>query len=172
MELSKNVRPFMTDEEIDTIDGAIDKILHNKGKISCLEWGSGMSTIYYCQKLKGRNFTWDSVEYNPDWLKEVEKYTDSLADIALFDYGGYTRDTLRKVCMKDYIDYPKTLNKKFDLVIIDGRCRMKCLEVAQEILDKGGLIYVHDADRPRYQKTLNEYNGKLVRPRLWVQTLS
>jgi hypothetical protein len=38
----------------------------------------------------------------------------------------------------------------FDLIIVDGRERVKCLSRARDLLVPGGSVLLHDASRPRY----------------------
>lgn len=54
---------------------------------------------------------------------------------------------------KNYIEYPKIFNKKFDLILIDGRSRPECVRFVynNNILKENGIILIHDFwTRPYY----------------------
>lgn len=47
---------------------------------------------------------------------------------------------------KSYIEYPKLIGKKFDIVIVDGRSRPECVRFIydNDLLSKNGYIIIHD----------------------------
>jgi hypothetical protein len=46
----------------------------------------------------------------------------------------------------DYVAMPKTVGGKFDIVIVDGRFRRSCAEVACEVVSDTGMIIFDNAD--------------------------
>ena len=114
-------------------------------------------------------YNWTSVEYNKDWYEKISKTTskDPNLKIQLFDVGNkglkqqYTN-------MEEYIKFPKSLNKSFDLVIVDGRKRRRCVLEARDILSESGVVFLHDAQRKYYQCAFIEFNDSvLLLPGLW-----
>ena len=58
----------------------------------------------------------------------------------------------------DYIEFPKTLNLKFDKVLIDGRARAYCAMFIRDYLHKDSLVFFHDFwARPQYHHILEYY---------------
>ena len=65
----------------------------------------------------------------------------------------------------NYINFPETLNKKYDVILIDGRARVMCAVKALSLLKENGVVMVHDFKGDRviggrwyYQGILNYYD--------------
>jgi hypothetical protein len=56
-----------------------------------------------------------------------------------------------------YVNFPKEVGGPFDLIVIDGRYRRRCLLVAPEVLAPGGVVLLHDAERTHYHPSLDIY---------------
>jgi len=139
------------------------------GPVSVLEWGSGGSTVYFSKWLQeeGIDYEWVSLEYDSEWYEVViNNICDERTKVVLFEANGNPKS--RDVPMDDYVSYPKTLNKKFDLVFIDGRKRRRCTLEAKDLVKKDGIVLVHDAWRTRYQCAFKEYpDSKFLDRSLW-----
>jgi hypothetical protein len=100
-----------------------------------LEFGSGMSTIWYAQHA-GEVC---SVEDNEAWYKKVSK---------LLENRG-----LKNVQYELHADPAKYCNFKsddvrgFDLVMIDGSFRSDCIENAVARVKSGGIVYLDNTDK-------------------------
>ena len=93
----------------------------------------------------------------------------------------------KEVCSPEateYVEYPRRLteSKGFDVIIIDGRFRRRCLRVAAEVLAPGGLVLLHDARKTHYHGSLGIYEfghffdsgnlaGSKVKIKTWLGTL-
>lgn len=144
------MKPQMSREEV----LAIEKAFYSKGpSLDILEWGSGGSTVYFTQFLLSKNisYTWTSIEYNKVWYDRVleEVRNDKNVDLILFDVGN-TELKQRSLPMDDYVSYPSTLGKKYDVIFVDGRKRRRCLLESRSLLKPGGLVFLHDARRTYY----------------------
>lgn len=165
--LGKN--PLMKKHEIRAIEKAL--LSFRKDKLEVLEWGSGGSTHYFTKFLKDKEvlYSWTSIEYNKEWFEKISKEVEDDQDIHmhLFDVGNVglkQRDT----DMEDYINFPKTLGKKFDLILVDGRKRRRCVLESKNLLSKSGMVFLHDAQRKHYQCVFSEFtDSKMVGPYLW-----
>lgn len=142
--------PMMKQKEIRVFEEVFRKLKPTE----ILEWGSGYSSLYFPKKIKSK-FNWLAVEHNREWHKIVaEKNKNNSVEIKYVKPNNpkwkqsKNDGTLKDY--KDYIEYPKTLKKKFDLIIIDGRARKECFKVAKKILNKNGVIIIHDANREEY----------------------
>lgn len=125
-----------------------------KGDI--LEWGIGKSTKYFTDKLreKGVKFTWTGIEHDKTWFNRVKSWNTG-ANLILAD--------------KDSKEYLKPKGK-YDVIYVDGRNRVKCLQNAKKLLKKGGVVLLHDAQREKYQAGFEGYDWNYIgnkTPLLW-----
>ena len=65
--------------------------------------------------------------------------------------------------MRDYVARPAQLIADVDLVLIDGRARSFCVVEGHRLLRPGGVLLIHDAQRPAYRAALDRVAG-LCRP--------
>lgn len=173
----------MNDEEVACIESYL------KDDQAFFEWGSGGSTLHYSQFVKEyysveHNKGWfdkinakkaDNVTYNyvPVSESRLDKDLDGAASIILSRSPGVTeRDgKLRWSTLHDradwhkyvdYIKFPGTLDKKFDVVLVDGRARAFCAYSALSILKDDGVLFFHDWGREWYHSALEYYTVKEV----------
>ncbi len=90
----------------------------------------------------------------------------------VFDGGDlrpYERDADRGADLDDYVRLPALLGRRFDLILIDGRKRRRCLLEASRLLAPGGATVLHDAWREYYQCALGAFaQGTRIGDELWV----
>ncbi len=125
-----NPIPWCTYPFIKFIEPRLNKTL------DVFEFGCGNSTLWYASKVK--NIT--AVEHNREWFDFVSKNTPGNAEIIFKElvYGG---------------DYSKTVlenNKRYQIVIVDGRDRVNCAKNAVDALTSDGVIVFDNSDRPQY----------------------
>jgi hypothetical protein len=132
MPVDKDLKPipWMTYPFIDFISDRLSP------DMEIFEYGSGNSTLYFASKVK-----WVySIEHDEKWYKIMKQRIPnnvSLYHIKL-DYGG------------EYSRFPLSLNKKYDIIIIDGRDRVNCIKVVIKCLKPEGVIVLDDSERPQY----------------------
>jgi predicted O-methyltransferase YrrM len=147
-----NLLPWMHEKEIKLIEKYLstDKTM--------LEWGSGGSTLYFSEKVKKMY----SIEHDEIYYEKIKKTIPHNVEYFLVkpnkivppkesDFHSY----------KDYIEYPIKFEKKFDVILIDGRSRVECAKFALNILTNDGIVFVHDfwkKKRDRYRPILNFYD--------------
>jgi len=127
-----NIYPQIVDHAIKYIDKYIKKSHH------VLEFGSGMSTVYFAQRAKHVV----TVENNKLWENRVKRM--------LFIHE---LNNVQHILVEDYDNL--NITGEFDIIMIDGRERIKCLKYSLSML-KGILIF-DDCDRPRYREGLIRY---------------
>lgn len=98
---------------------------------SMLEFGSGMSTVWY-GKHAGSVV---SIEDHREWFKVVEQLVAPLPTIDL--RWAETR--------ADYIALAP--DRPYDLIMIDGNWRDECADFAIAHLAPGGIVYLDNCDR-------------------------
>lgn len=170
-------KPFMEDDDIEEFEREMLELGKKKGYIDVLEWGSGYSTKYFPDLLKekGIKFTWDSIEYDIRWIDALNKLKfPKGVKLYLFDEPILRIDdrrVLRRYQMDDYVNFPDTLGKKYDLIFVDGTKRVRCMKKALNLLKPDGIIILHDAQRYKYEEGINLYKGKYLTKLLWLGKL-
>lgn len=104
--------------------------------MNIFEYGSGNSTLYYASKVNQVT----SVEHNQEWynlLKDKMPNNVSLLYKELDQIESYSK-TINET------------NKKYHIVIIDGRQRVNCTKYIIDALSKNGVIIFDNSERERY----------------------
>lgn len=96
-----------------------------------LEFGSGASTRWYAERA-GRVV---SIEHNSEWFAQVRATLPGNVSLR----HAQTRE--------DYLLFPE---EPYDLVMIDGRWRNRCVAAALPFVAPGGILYLDNSDRPQY----------------------
>lgn len=160
--------PAMWLSEIACVVRILEEQSRDKEYINVLEYGSGNSTVYFPNLLrkKGVKFMWYAVENSIPWYEQV------VSMVAKADLQGSVRcflmsstyekdkDIQETLGMSEYINFPGTLDIEFDVIIVDGRKRGECLELASELLAPDGVAILHDAEREEYHPAFQHFvNG-------------
>lgn len=146
-------------------------------EIRVFEWGSGASTVYYAEFLRGQGlkFEWHAQDNSQAWWGKVQEriakarlseqvsiYCSEFP--AFFELPGYTYETpvppeeyTNSAIATEYVHRPKDLGGQFDVLFIDGRFRRRCLRVAAEVVSDNGIVILHDSDRDHYLSALDIY---------------
>jgi predicted O-methyltransferase YrrM len=97
-----------------------------------LEWGSGYSSKYFASRCKNVI----SIENNKDWFDNISKDKSSNQTIILVEN---TKES--------YVDVVAKINKKFDIIVIDGQLfRKECAVISKNYLKEGGMIILDNSD--------------------------
>ncbi len=101
------------------------------------EYGSGYSTLFYARRVQ----TVTAVEGDKKWLNKLKNQLPENADVFF--------------CPED-IDgkYCRSIRDKsvpFDVVVVDGRDRIHCLQQCLDRLSSRGVVVLDDAQRPEYR---------------------
>ena len=135
------MQPWMSKEEINLIERYL-----KKDHIT-LEWGSGGSTAHFSKLVK----EWNAIEHNKEWYQKVLR--DKPKNVNLFYVGpDYKMSKRHGVSSKwpinenfrVYANFPNKLNKKFDVVLVDGRARKWCALEIIPYLKKESIVFIHD----------------------------
>ncbi|MEX2964451.1 hypothetical protein [Microbulbifer sp. TYP-18] len=109
--------------------------------LSVFEFGSGFSTLFYAERV----LSIQSVEDNPSWFKVIAKQLPENARVTL-----QPADEDGKYCRAI-----KKFNRKFQLVIIDGRDRVNCFKQSLVCLAGDGVILLDDSAREKYAESID-----------------
>ena len=124
-----------------------------KSKSEVLEFGSGMSTIWYSCRVKSVV----SIEDSQEWLQVIksELQKRGITNVAL--YERHKEDYYRPIDTKDM----------FDLIMIDGSYRSDCIEANFPRLKSDGVMYLDNSDKDaaggdtrRAEELFREYASK------------
>jgi len=147
-----NIKPWMHDNEIAMIEKYLSA---NK---NMLEWGSGGSTVYFAPKVK-QLF---SIEHVKEWFDKISKIIPAnvnLNYVAANNEVSITESSFNDYA--DYINYAKTFDTVFDVVLIDGRARVECAKFILDFIHRDSVVIIHDfykKNRNRYRKVLEYYD--------------
>jgi hypothetical protein len=122
--------PWMTYPIISIIKERFDK------EMNVFEYGSGFSTLYYAKLV--RKIV--SVECDRDWYEKIQSQLPGNASLI---YCGLDKP-------EEYVKSIDNTNEVYDVIIVDGRERVKCLENAVQHLSDEGIIILDDSNRQKY----------------------
>lgn len=130
--------PFMEPGEIKALQELIDE----RKPTSVLEWGSGGSTLY-----------WPAMYPEIDWvtIEHDRKFFDAIVDRLPGNVTFFRLD------FPMYHELWEDLGR-FDLIIVDGRERVKCLNTSRDLLSPNGAVVLHDSARKRYAPGFTLFN--------------
>lgn len=146
----------------------LDEYLTKDMKV--FEWGSGASTLFFAM----RNVNCITVEHSKEWYEVLIAamfYRDlSQKSIYLIEpENGFDSDyasvlpEYESVNFRRYVDSISECDDGvFDLVLVDGRSRRACLEVAQSKVKPGGVLMLDDAHRVLYQYAMSKIDWPIL----------
>jgi hypothetical protein len=114
------------------------------------------------------------VEDVAELVPQLEREHRSLLGATVFDGGDLRpiedgRLADRVVDLDDYVRMPSLLGRTFDLVLVDGRKRRRCLLEAAQMLSGQGITVLHDAWRTHYECAFPAYaSATYIGDELWV----
>ncbi len=118
----------------------LQKRLH-KG-LELFEYGSGYSTMFYAGLVKSVT----SVEGNAAWYETVKNKVPANAQV-MFREQDKNGEYCRAITAAD---------RKFDVVVVDGRDRVNCIKQSLLSLSPQGVLILDDSHRERYQEIIAE----------------
>lgn len=93
-------------------------------------------------------------------------------NMIIFDYGllkPSARPADRQINMDDYVAYPAALGQTFDVILVDGRKRRRCLLEAFAMAADHTAVFCHDAHRVYYHCAYQAYpHHRLIGDWLWI----
>lgn len=179
--------PYMPIADIRALETVLLELPAHR-RLRIFEYGSGGSSIHFPRFLRERGlcFIWFSLEHDPEWAdwvcRGLEKH--ALHDVHLLlttvphvAPARLNRTAHRRNMVKDgrrfdygaYTETPGRIFRGYDLILVDGRDRKRCLETAIPLLRPGGFVAFHDAQRDYYRCALERHpEGTFRTPKLWV----
>jgi len=131
--------PWLTYSFLDFLTGR----LHQEMKI--FEYGLGNSTLYYAKHVGQVT----AVEHDEVWFNKIKAQVPQNVTLIYQSLNGenYSETILQQA-------------GRFDIIIVDGRNRVKCCKLAIEKLSDSGIIILDDAERAEYQEVFSFFVTK------------
>lgn len=116
-----------------------------------LEVGMGSSSLYFLARAE----LLVSIEHDPKFYYQL--YYLIIMLCAFGKPGPYPKLILADRPYNNKID--ELENNFFDIILIDGRDRVKCIESAIPKLKSGGWLILDNSERPYYQRGIDLMQG-------------
>ena len=132
---NSNPLPWVTYSFIDFISDRLNK------NMDIFEYGSGNSTLWYAIRVNSII----SVEHDRAWFDKIKKNMPKNSNIYYqeLEYGGL------------YSQFSSQLDRKFSMVIVDGRDRVCCIKNAINSIKDDGVIVLDDSEREAYDEAVS-----------------
>lgn len=131
------------------------------------EWGGGCSTVWYSYNCKSV----DTLENDSVWADEITEYLNenNKKNYTMHVVECPLSATQPHPNKENYLNYIRTLNKKWDCIIVDGSYRADALQISEEFVKEGGIIifdnYCQDTsgypDLPNKDYFNSKYKGEV-----------
>lgn len=148
----------------------VEQFLAARPSPRVFEFGAGASTLWLARRASEVH----SVEHDQAFAARVRELLDGTERVSLHAVAPTpataattVRSGRRGHQDLDFADYVATIDQvggMFDLVVVDGRARVECLNRALDHLEPGGLVVFDNIRRRRYREVLR-------RPGLRVELL-
>lgn len=127
-----NPIPWLNYSFIDFLEERLTKSLR------LFEYGAGYSTLWFAQRVKEVH----ALEYDRKWETQFRAMLKHIPNVNLqFQELG---PEYLSAALEDEVGY--------DLILVDGRERVACLEKSLSALRAGGVIVLDDSEREEYQE--------------------
>jgi hypothetical protein len=155
-------KPYMNSDEISDLVTYIDR------DCEILEIGGGNITLFFSKIVK-RLVT---IEHNKEWS---DKISNDMKSISKCDWSihvvepsfpqSHPFQPSEPGQFDNYINFISNLEKnQFDIILIDGRDRVRSTIVSIPLLKKGGILLIHDFwNRPKYHSVLQLSELELIK---------
>jgi len=125
-----------------------------------LEYGSGASTFWFAKRCKDLT----SIEHDEKYYQMVKKILKKNRIKCDYNFckpeilsNNYKSHKIKDLTFKNYVLKGNSSKKKFDIIFIDGRCRIKCLQNSLKLIKKNGLIIFDNSNRKEYKKGISRF---------------
>lgn len=120
----------------------LEKVLHRGMRI--LEYGAGGSTLWFAKRVSWVN----SIEHDRIWadLVAATMKRECVLNVGLHHVPAGND-------FEDYVEFGRMLGQKprlFDMIVVDGRRRVRCIKAIAEFVVNDGFIVLDNAERPNY----------------------
>lgn len=149
--------PWWTFPAIEAVE---DDLLHYHGGARVFEYGSGASTVWLAKRCAHVTTVEHDLSFADAMSPTLAGFANVEAMTAPPDTGpkpGKARSNRHGYRDATFDGYVGTIDKtqgQFDVIVIDGRSRVACLERAKQRLNPAGLILFDNSDRAEYRPAI------------------
>ena len=128
--------PWLTRQAVEILDDRLEP--SDVG----LEWGSGRSTLWFAQRVAHLT----SIEHNDHWYKRIKKLLrdKGIENVELLFAPLEAKDSTQPDYIRVAAELPKA---SLDFILIDGRLRDQCTELALQLIKPDGMLIIDDSAR-------------------------
>lgn len=138
MEIIRN-EPWITEDA----NKILADIIRNGKELSVLEFGAGASTLWFLKQPTIKKLV--TVENYPNWFVRISNEIP----ITTVDYEIILKP-------RPYYDVAnRFIGDTFDIILVDGRDRVKCLITSLPKLKSGGYMILDNSEREYYQHAIS-----------------
>lgn len=122
-------------------DGCLKALLTmNYSNWDVFEWGGGCSTVWYSHNCNSVT----TIETDQNWANEIVAYLQTQSknnySVVNIEVPPSARHENLHPNKDAYLNYIKSLNKKFDCIAIDGSYRNEALLISENFVKPNGII--------------------------------
>lgn len=158
--MREKILPYMTNDEI------VDLVSYITKDTVMLEIGGGHSTVFLSNIVKKLT----TIEHNLIWSKTIKKLMEqNNSDWQMYVVQpnwpqSHPFQPAEKGQFNNYVDFISTLpDNQYDVILIDGRDRIKCSIASIPKLKVGGVLLIHDFwNRQKYHSLLDISELQLI----------
>jgi predicted O-methyltransferase YrrM len=110
--------------------------------LEVFEFGSGNSTLWWAARVASVT----TVEHDAEWADEMRPLLP--ANVA-YSHVPLAPDAR-------YAKAAKATGRQFDVIVVDGKDRVRCTRRSLAALKPEGVIVLDNADRPKFARLLDE----------------
>jgi hypothetical protein len=152
--------PYMNPEEI------VDLVCYLTKQTVMLEIGGGKSSIFLSRIVKELV----TVEHDRGWANQISNSPEIFSETWKLHVvepnwpQSHCFQPAEDGQFENYVNFIKTLeDEKFDVVLIDGRDRVRSTLASIPKVKKGGVILIHDFwNRPKYHSLFSVNSIELI----------
>jgi len=161
--------PWLTPAAVEILDSILTK------EMTGFEFGSGNSTIWIASRVKELT----SIEHDKAWFEKIKKALQAKkilnVNYRLIEpeaqkkaaikapknsYENIEMEYIHASCYEAYYNFLNSFsNESLDFVIVDGRARTECCQVAKNKIISGGFLLLDNSERRRYMLVEESLSG-------------
>jgi predicted O-methyltransferase YrrM len=157
--IDKNSIPYMNEIEIVHMMKYIDR------NVELLEIGGGGSTMFFSKFVKKITTIEHNKSYSEMLFSALHKYRKNW-ELHLVEPNFPQQHPFQPAQSGQFDNYIKSIQEidgKFDVILIDGRDRVRSVNASVDKLKTNGYMIIHDFwNRPKYHSVLNHPKLKLI----------
>lgn len=136
LDANDNPIPWFTYSAIEFLSSRV------KADMAVFEYGCGNGTLWWAKRVNQIC----CIEHDPFWFDRIKKIVPKNVELSHceLDYNGNYSTAIHKY------------DRKFDIVIIDGRDRVNCVRASIGCLKDDGVLIFDDSNREKYSEALSE----------------